>query len=88
MIQAPNMHLRVADAIRRGKMVCQRTEQDLFTVDYYDLAHRPVSDVGQLLGVPAKSGSAIDGGSVGVFDLAGMSESQRRFAAQLPEGTG
>jgi hypothetical protein len=88
VIQAPGMHLRVADAIRRGKVVCRRTEQDLFTVDYYDLAHHPVSDVRRLLGVPAKSGSAIDGGSVGVFDLAGMSESQRRFAAQLPEGTG
>ncbi len=88
VIQAPGMHLRVADAIRRGKVVCRRTEQDLFTVDYYELAHRPVADVRELLGVPAKSGSAIDGGSVGVFDLAGMSESQRQFAEQLPEGTG
>ena len=36
VIQAPGMHLRVADAIRRGKMVWQQHDEDLFDFDYHD----------------------------------------------------
>jgi hypothetical protein len=86
VIQSPGMHLRVADAIRRGKVVCRHSDVDLFTVDYYELAHRPVDDIREMLGVPTKASGAIDVGSVGVFDLAGMSETQRRFAQQRSEG--
>jgi hypothetical protein len=80
--RAPGMHLRLADAIRRGKLVCDHYGVDLFEVDYYDLAGRPVEEVRELLGVPPKSSGAIEGGSAGVFDEDGMSETQRRFAAQ------
>ncbi len=82
VIQAPGMHLRVADGIRRGKIVCDRYGVDLFEVDYYGLADRPVADVREMLGVPPKSSAAIDAGSVGPFELAGMSETQRRVMAQ------
>lgn len=81
-VQAPGMHQRLADAIRRGKVVCDHYERDLFDVEYYELADRPVEDVREMLGVPPKSAGAIEGGSAGVFDPAGMSEIQRRFAAR------
>jgi hypothetical protein len=81
-IQSPGMHQRIADAIRRGKVVCDHYGVDLFDVDYYALADRPVGDVRARLGVPPKSPGAIGGGSAGVFEPAGMSEIQRRVAAQ------
>lgn len=81
-IRAPGMNQRIADCIRRGKVVCDRCNMDLFEVDYYALAHRPVGEVREMLHVPSKSVDATEGGSVGLFDLAGMSENQRRVVAQ------
>jgi hypothetical protein len=81
-VRAPGMHRRVADSIRRGKVVCDRYGVDLFEVDYYELAARPVGEVREMLEVPPKSSGAIEGGSNGLFDPEGMSENQRRFAAQ------
>jgi hypothetical protein len=81
-IQAPGMHQRIADAIRRGKVTCGHYSRDLFGVDYYALARRPVAEVRELFGVLPKSSGAIEGGSVGLFDLAGMSETQRRAFMQ------
>jgi hypothetical protein len=79
-VQAPGMHQRLADAIWRGKVVCERYGTDLFTVDYYDLARRPVPEVREMLSLPPKSSSALESGSAGTFDAAGMSEIQRRAA--------
>ena len=81
-IRAPGMHQRIADAIRRGKVVCDRYGTDLFDVDYYELATRSVGEVRELLEIPPKSSRAIDGGSVGLFDPEGMSEHQRRVVAR------
>ena len=81
-IQAPGMHQRIADAIRRGKLVCACQGRDLFEIDYHALADRPVEEVRTRLGVPPKSSAALEGGSPGAFDLDGMSEIQRRFAAE------
>jgi hypothetical protein len=87
-IQAPGMHQRIADAIRRGKVVCDHYAMDLFEVDYSEVAHRPVDEVRDLIAVPTKSTGAVEGGSAGTFDLAGMSEIQRRVVAQRRgEGT-
>jgi hypothetical protein len=86
-IQAPGMHQRIADAIRRGKVVSERYGVDLFDIDYDNLADRPTGEVLALIGVPPKSESAIDGGSVGLFDPAGMSDTQRRVLAERTEGT-
>jgi hypothetical protein len=86
VIQAPGMHRRVADAIRRGKLVCQHNAMDLFEIDYYALADRPVEEVREMLAVPPKGQGALDAGSVGLTDLAGMSEIQRRVLAQRRGG--
>jgi hypothetical protein len=80
--RAPGMHLRLADALGRGKVVCDEYGVDLFDVDYYSLAERPVGEVRELLCIPPKSPEAIDAGSASTFDLEGMSENQRRYAAQ------
>jgi hypothetical protein len=77
-VQAPGMHQRLADAIRRGKVVCEHYGVDLFEVDYHDLASRPVGEVREMLFFPAKSPGALESGSAGTFDLAGMSQIQRR----------
>ena len=87
VIQAPGMHVRIADAIRRGKVVCLHYGVDLFEVDYYNLAERPVAEVGEMLGVPPKGAGAIAAGSVGPFSLDGMSETQRRAMALRRGGT-
>ncbi len=81
-IQPPGMHLRIADAIRRGKVVCLHYATDLFAVDYYALADRPAPEVRLLLGVAPKSVAAVQGGSVGLFDVAGMSAAQRQAVVQ------
>ena len=57
-IRAPGMHQRIADAIRRGKVVCDRYGIDLFEVDYYAVADRPVGELRELLGIPPKSSGA------------------------------
>jgi hypothetical protein len=81
-IRAPGMNHRLADAIRRGKVVCDRYGVSLFDVDYHGLADRPVGEVRELLEMPPKSPEAIQGGSVGTFDPEGMTENQRRAVAQ------
>jgi hypothetical protein len=85
-IRAHGMNQRLADAIWRGKVVCDHHNQDLFEVDYYELAARPVEELRELLGIPAKSVAAREGGSAGVFDLEGMSEHQRQVAEQRRRG--
>jgi hypothetical protein len=82
VIQAPGMHRRIADAIRRGKVVCRDYGVDLFDVDYTDLVGRPVDEARALLGIPPKSSEAVAVGSAGLFDPEGMSEVQRLAAAR------
>src|SRR5215831_673827 len=44
-IQAPGMHQRIADSIRRGKVVSESYGTDLFEVDYHRMSERPVGEV-------------------------------------------
>ncbi|MFI5043593.1 MAG: hypothetical protein ACHQDC_02265 [Acidimicrobiales bacterium] len=85
-VGAPGMNQRVADAIRRGKVVCDCYGIDLFDVDYHELAARPVEEVRDRFGIPPKSSRALEGGSAGVFDPDGMSEHQRQVVAQRRGG--
>jgi hypothetical protein len=82
VIQAAGMPQRIADAIRRAKVVCQSFRVDLFEVDYYELAERPVAEVREMLSVPPKGPPALEAGSAGLFDVAGMSETQQRALAR------
>lgn len=81
-VQAPGMHHRIADAIRRGKAVSEQYGTDLFCVDYHQLAPVGVDEVREMLRMPSKSEGAVASGSCGLFDPDGMSERQRQFAEQ------
>jgi hypothetical protein len=81
-VQAPGMQQRIADAIRRGKVVSEAYGVDLFEVDFHKLAARPTGEVREILGIPPKSSIALEDGSAGVFELAGMSEIQQRVFAE------
>ena len=76
-LQLNGMDVRLADAIRRGKLTAECYRRDLLEVDYHDLADRPVDDVRGMLGIPPKSSEAIAAGSPGVFDPGGISDVQR-----------
>ena len=78
-IQAPGMHQRIADSIRRGKVVSESYGTDLFEVDYHRMSERPVGEVRALLQMPEKSTAARTSGSASAFERAGMSELQRRM---------
>ena len=86
-IQAPGMHVRIADAIRRGKVVSERCQQDLFTVNFTPLAARPVGEVCEILSIPPKSAGALESGSPGLFDRAGMSAIQQAYFDQRAGGS-
>lgn len=79
-IRAGEMNLRVADAIRRGKAVSGALERDLFTVDYHELADRPVAEVCEILHFPGKSSKADENCWPGVFDRDGMSVRQQQYS--------
>ena len=88
VIQAPGMHVRVADAIRRGKVISLRYGKDLLTEDYLPLAVLPVDEVRERLGIPPKSTASLDAGSAALCSFEGMSETQRRIVTERRGGVG
>ena len=84
-LESSDMHARVADALYRGRVLCDRLGTDLLEVDYHQFADQPIEDVRRELGFEAKSPAA--SGSPGAFDLAGMSMNQQAFAASLGPAT-
>jgi hypothetical protein len=82
-LQLSGMDIRLADAIRRGKVIAEHYGQDLLEVDYHELAEWPVDDVRTMLGVPPKSADAVAVGSPGVFDPGGISDFQRAAGQRL-----
>ena len=82
-LQIDGMDVRLADAIRRGKVIAESYRQDLLEVDYHDLSEQPIEDVRAMLGIPPKSEEAVASGSPGVFDVVGMSDAQRRAGQRL-----
>jgi hypothetical protein len=81
-LQVAGMGDRLADALRRGKVMAEAFRTDLFYVDFHAVADRPLAEVCETLHLPPKSPEAIVAGSHGVFDIKGMSEAQREFAAR------
>jgi hypothetical protein len=82
-LDSPDMHARIADALRRGRALCDRLGTDLLEVDYHVFAEWPIDSVRTELGLEPKSDRAVAAGSPGVFDVAGMSRIQQEFAASL-----
>jgi hypothetical protein len=80
------MHVRIADALRRGQHLCDRLGVDLLDVDYHGFATCPVADVRDELGMEPKGEKAVAAGSPGAFDPGGMSRIQREYAATIDEG--
>lgn len=82
-LETPEMHVRLADALRRGRNLCERLGVDLLEVDYHELAPRPVAEVRSELGLDPKGSAATAAGSPGAFDRAGMSRVQQEYAASI-----
>lgn len=82
----PEMHVRVADALRRGRNLCDSVGVDLLELDYHDFAARPVAEVRAELGMDPKGEPAVAVGSPGAFDRAGMSRIQQDYATSLEQG--
>jgi hypothetical protein len=76
-LESPGMGVRLADALRRGKEVAESYGTDLFLVDYHAVAGESLDVVRAQLDMPPKSEDALESGSAGVFELAGMSATQR-----------
>lgn len=81
-LDSPEMHVRLADALRRGKEVCDAIGVDLLEVDYHDLAPLELAVARAEIGLPAKSPRAQRAGSPGVFDREGMSRLQQEYASR------
>lgn len=85
-LEGADMHVRIADALRRGQRLCDRLGVDLLDVDYHDLAARPVEAAQAELGIEPKGDAAVAIGSPGAFDVDGMSRIQQEYAASIDEG--
>jgi hypothetical protein len=82
-LDTPGMDTRLADALRRGKLIAEQLGKDLFTVDYHALASRQVDDVRAELHVPPKSPDAVAAHSARLFDPDGISEYQREAGRRM-----
>ncbi len=80
------MHVRIADALRRGQILGRHLGIDLLDVDYHDFVERPTAEVRTELGFAPKGDRAVRAGSPGAFDLAGMSRIQQEYAASIDGG--
>ena len=85
-LDSTDVHVRIADALRRGAELCDRLGTDLLDVDFHELADQPIEDAREQLGVGPKGDRARAARSPGAFDLDGMSRIQREYAATLDEG--
>ena len=70
------MATRVADAMRRGAL-CEGSV-DFMATDWFELAAEPLDAVRRHFGIPAKADSALDAGSVGPWEVGGISPFQVR----------
>ncbi len=85
-LEQVEMHVRLADALRRGQSLCDQLGCDLLELDFHELAARPIEDVRVELSIAPKSAEALKAGSPGAFDPKGMSAIQRAYAASIEQG--
>jgi hypothetical protein len=77
------MATRVADAMRRGALCTGSI--DFMGLDWFELAGIPVDDVREHFGVPAKSEEAVAAGSVGPWEVGGISPFQMKTGETLAD---
>ena len=82
-LESPAMHVRLADALRRGRVLREQLGTDLLEVDYHEWADRPIDEARRGLGFTPKSEQALLAGSPGLFEAAGMTKTQLRYAASI-----
>lgn len=82
-LDKPAMHVRLADALRRGRIMREQLGVDLLEVDFHEWVDKPLEEVRRGLGFPPKSEAALSAGSPGVFEAAGMTPFQLRHAASI-----
>jgi hypothetical protein len=78
--------VRLADAMRRGALV--RGSVDFMRLDWFAIAHHPVAELRDELGIVPKASEAIAAGSVGPWEPGGISEYQLRAGTQRAQGLG
>lgn len=93
---APRMAVRLADAMRRGALcgwhMTPRREDgrsvDLMTVDWFQYADRPLTEVREEFAVVPKSEQAVAAGSVTPWELGGISPFQHRQGQDVAAAAG
>ena len=78
------MACRLGDAMRRGAS-CGR---DLMAVDWFEVADRPVDEVGRALGIADKDSEAVAAGSRGPWEPGGISPFQLKLGHAQAEAEG
>jgi ubiquinone biosynthesis protein Coq4 len=83
------MAVRLADAMRRGALAAASNKSvDLFAVDWFAYADRPIDDVRTELAIVPKAPHAIDCGSVTPWEKGGISPFQYEHARTRAEERG
>ncbi len=83
--------VRVADAMRRGAMshgLEHEPDVDFLGIDWFLLADRPVEVLREQFGIVDKSPAALTAGSVGPWDVGGISDYQYRTARAAADAAG
>ncbi|MEM7096294.1 MAG: hypothetical protein AAF567_25025 [Actinomycetota bacterium] len=79
------MAVRVADALRRGALSHGRggePDVDFLGLDWFEIAHQPVDELRVGFNIVDKDARAIEAGSVGPWEVGGISEYQHRTAME------
>lgn len=83
------MAVRLADALRRGALVgAHAGGPDLLRVDWFERAHLPLAEVRAEFGVVPKAEPALNAGSVGPWEAAGISPFQFQEGRRKAEAAG
>ncbi|MEI8335764.1 MAG: hypothetical protein WCG37_02735 [Actinomycetes bacterium] len=81
--------IRLADAMYRGAIVASNFNgQDLLSVDWLKHAGKSIDEVREMIGIPEKSSVALRAGSVGAFDVGGITRFQISAGERLAGSLG
>ena len=81
--------IRLADAMYRGAIVASNFNgQDLLSVNWLEHADKTIGEVREMIGIPEKSAVAIRAGSVGAFDVGGITRFQISAGERMAESLG